>query len=65
MNEDLYIWHGDAYQREKYPYVVTEDDIAAFNAYAARGFLPPQRPDGFLDEDEEACWLRWKEKSAQ
>ena len=63
--DDIYRWRGDDEQKRLYPYVTTYADIDAFNAYCRPGklglrFLPPQRPGGFLDEHEEACWTRWK-----
>lgn len=63
MSDDPYRWRGDAEQRRLYPYISTEQDIATFNLYAKRGFLPPQRPGGFLDAAEEQTWERWKAMS--
>ena len=63
MTDDLYRWRGDEHQRLMYPYVKDELDIAAFNLYAKRGFLPPTRPDGFLDDMERGAWDRWRAKA--
>ena len=59
-DEDVYCWHGDAYERELYPYVVDALDIAAFNLYCQRGFFPPQRRGGFLDLGEARIWEAWR-----
>lgn len=57
-----YKWEGRPDQIENYPYVKDEKDIAAYNLYSQRGFVPPQRPDGFLDDAEKASWEKWRAK---
>jgi hypothetical protein len=56
------MWRGDEKQVANYPYVKTAEDIAAFNRYAKSGFFPPERPDGFLDDQERAIWEGWLDK---
>lgn len=54
--------HWTADRAVDYPYVKDAIDVAAFNLYARGGFLPPTRPNGFLDSAEEASWERWRNK---
>ena len=43
------------------PYIRDAIDEAVARVYAQRGFNPPERPSGFLDEGERATWERWRE----
>lgn len=46
-------------------YIRDEIDEAAAALYAARrGFNPPERPNGFLNDIETSSWARWREAAA-
>ena len=49
----------------KRAYLVDEADLAAYRLYAQSGFHPPERPDGFLDENEAARWERFRQLAAE
>jgi hypothetical protein len=56
MDDDKHLRIGDPFR----PYIQDATDEAAAAMYAARGFNPPEKPDGFLDDDEVGSWERWR-----
>lgn len=58
---EAYLRGGDPMR----PYIVDAIDEAAAALYASRGFAPPERPNGFLNDGELQQWERWRDKAAK
>ena len=44
------------------PHLKDHTDVLAYELYVSEvGLHPPERPDGFLDDQEAACWERWRD----